>query len=220
MPTEQTLFQPDSKFARAAHISSFEQYKQMYEESIESPEKFWGEIATQFHWETPADPKNFFSYNFDISKGPISIKWMEGATTNICYNILDRNIRNGHGDKIAYFWWVENNSDSCVGGKIDFSLKKILSPTTIERWEHGKCVMQCQSKGDVNSTWMRRWGKKIWMTTECREDSHVNTLNLTQLIFSISRLRIRLFWVTRVRKKHESTEVEPLETWRIGELMT
>jgi acyl-coenzyme A synthetase/AMP-(fatty) acid ligase len=32
---------------------------------------------------------------------------MEGATTNICYNLLDRNVKNGLGDKIAYYWWVE-----------------------------------------------------------------------------------------------------------------
>lgn len=106
MPSEQNIFQPDSKLARSAYVSSFQQYEELYKESIEQPDKFWGNIAKQFHWETPADPKNFMSYNFDISKGPISIKWMEGASTNICYNLLDRNIKNGHGDKIAFYWYV------------------------------------------------------------------------------------------------------------------
>lgn len=63
-------------------------------------------VVKQFHWETNSDSKSFMSYNFDISKGPISIKWMEGASTNICYNLLDRNIKNGHGDKIAFYWYV------------------------------------------------------------------------------------------------------------------
>ena len=27
------------------------QYKQMYKESIEEPEKFWGEVAEDLHWE-------------------------------------------------------------------------------------------------------------------------------------------------------------------------
>ena len=106
MPSEKNIFQPDQKLARAAYVSSFQQYQELYKESIEHPEKFWGNIAKQFHWETPADPENFMSYNFDISKGPISIKWMEGASTNICYNLLDRNIKNGHGDKIAFLWYV------------------------------------------------------------------------------------------------------------------
>lgn len=106
MPSEQNIFQPDQKLARAAHVSSFQQYEELYKESIENPEKFWGNIAKQFHWETPADQANFMSFNFDISKGPINIKWMDGASTNICYNVLDRNIKNGHGDKIAFFWYV------------------------------------------------------------------------------------------------------------------
>lgn len=103
---EQNIFQPDQKLAKSAYVSSFQQYQELYKESIESPEKFWGNVAKQFHWETPYDLKNFMNFNFDISKGPISIKWMEGASTNICYNLLDRNIKNGHGDKIAYFWYV------------------------------------------------------------------------------------------------------------------
>jgi acetyl-CoA synthetase len=40
-------------------------------------------------------------YNFDINKGPIKIEWMVGAQTNICYNALDRNVDNGHGDKVS-----------------------------------------------------------------------------------------------------------------------
>lgn len=106
MPSEQNIFQPDQKLARAAFVSSFQQYEEMYKESIEQPDKFWGNIARQFHWETPADPSKFMSFNFDISKGPISIKWMEGASTNICYNLLDRNVKNGHGEKVAFLWYV------------------------------------------------------------------------------------------------------------------
>lgn len=106
MPSEENIYQPDVKLARAAHVSSFQQYQDLYKESIDQPEKFWGNISKQFHWETPADPSNFMNFNFDISKGPIFIKFLEGASTNICYNLLDRNIKNGHGDKVAFFWYV------------------------------------------------------------------------------------------------------------------
>jgi acetyl-CoA synthetase len=86
-------------------VSSFQQYQELYKESIEEPTSFWSNIAKQFYWETqPSDPKNYLNYNFDISKGPISIKWMDGASTNICYNLLDRNIKNGNGDKVAFYW--------------------------------------------------------------------------------------------------------------------
>lgn len=76
----------------------------MYQKSIDNPEEFWGEIAKQFYFETPANVDKFFTYNFDICKGPIFTKWLEGATTNVCYNLLDRNIKAGHGEKVAFYW--------------------------------------------------------------------------------------------------------------------
>lgn len=106
MPTEKSIFDPNPAISRNAYISSFDEYTKFYQESLDNPTEFWSRVAKQFHWETPADPAKFLQYNFNISKGPISIKWMEGASTNICYNLLDRNVRNGLGDQIAYYWWV------------------------------------------------------------------------------------------------------------------
>lgn len=104
MPSEQNIFLPDAKLAKQAYVSSLEQYAQLYKQSIDDPAQFWGNIAKQFHWETPADPDKFLTYNFDMSKGPISIKWMEGASTNICYNLLDRHVKSGLGDQVAFYW--------------------------------------------------------------------------------------------------------------------
>jgi acetyl-CoA synthetase len=106
MPSEQNVYEPDSKLSRQAYVSSMSQYEELYKQSIEEPGQFWGNIAKQFHWETAANPDKFLDYNFDISKGSIYLRWMEGASTNICYNLLDRNIKNGHGDKIAFYWYV------------------------------------------------------------------------------------------------------------------
>ena len=81
-----------------------DQYRKMYKTSVEDPATFWGDIAKQFHWETAPNADKFLSYNFDVSKGPISIKWMEGAKTNVCYNVLDRHVKNGLGENIAMYW--------------------------------------------------------------------------------------------------------------------
>lgn len=99
-----SVYNPPVQVNRKAYIKTMNQYKDMYKKSIDNPEKFWADIASQFHWETPYNVNKFCSYNFDIKKGPISIKWLEGATTNLCYNLLDKNIRNGLGDKIAFYW--------------------------------------------------------------------------------------------------------------------
>lgn len=68
--------------------------------------EFWGVIAKDFFWKSkPTGP--FLSYNFDVTKGEIFIKCMEGASTNICYNLLDRNVHERKlGDRIAFFWLV------------------------------------------------------------------------------------------------------------------
>uniref|UniRef100_A0A6B2E6B8 Acetyl-coenzyme A synthetase n=1 Tax=Phlebotomus kandelakii TaxID=1109342 RepID=A0A6B2E6B8_9DIPT len=104
MPSEKTVYEPNPDISHSAYVSSMDQYRELHGQSLENPAQFWGNIAKQFHWETPADPAKFCQFNFDISNGPVSIKWMEGASTNICYNLLDRNIKNGHGDSIAYYW--------------------------------------------------------------------------------------------------------------------
>lgn len=84
-------------------IRSMEEYNKFYKFSIEKPDAFWSSIAHEFAWKTK--PKGCFSsYNFDSSKGPVSINWMANGETNICYNALDLNVKNGLGNKIAYFW--------------------------------------------------------------------------------------------------------------------
>lgn len=66
--------------------------------------EFWGDVAKDFFWKTKHTGK-FMDYNFDVTHGGIYIKCMEGATTNICYNVLDRNVHERKlGDKVAFYW--------------------------------------------------------------------------------------------------------------------
>nr|XP_025037230.1 acetyl-coenzyme A synthetase, cytoplasmic [Pelodiscus sinensis] len=76
--------------------------------------EFWGDIAKEFYWRTQPSG-SFLKYNFDVTKGPIFIEWMKGATTNICYNLLDRNVNEKKlGDKIAFYWEGNEPGDSTV----------------------------------------------------------------------------------------------------------
>ncbi|HNU36583.1 MAG TPA: acetyl-coenzyme A synthetase N-terminal domain-containing protein, partial [Methanomassiliicoccales archaeon] len=44
-------FPPSKEFSEQAHIKSLEQYKKMYKESVENPERFWGKMASEeLHW--------------------------------------------------------------------------------------------------------------------------------------------------------------------------
>lgn len=98
------VYEPKPHVYQNSHVRSMIEYQKLYRKSIDNPVDFWSDIAKQFHWETPIDREKFCSYNFDTSKGKVYVKWLEGATTNICYNLLDRNIRLGLGDKIAFYW--------------------------------------------------------------------------------------------------------------------
>jgi len=54
-----------------AHIKSIEDYKSLYQESIESPDKFWADIANRISWYSKWDNVS----DVDFNKG--NIKWFE-----------------------------------------------------------------------------------------------------------------------------------------------
>ncbi|XP_038577912.1 acetyl-coenzyme A synthetase, cytoplasmic isoform X3 [Micropterus salmoides] len=101
---KEDVFHGSEDLKKEAHIPSFDKYKELYLKSIESPDEFWGDFAKDFFWKTKHTGQ-FFDYNFDVTKGEIFIKCMEGASTNICYNVLDCNVHERKlGDKVAFYW--------------------------------------------------------------------------------------------------------------------
>uniref|UniRef100_A0A8C5TR07 Acetyl-coenzyme A synthetase n=1 Tax=Malurus cyaneus samueli TaxID=2593467 RepID=A0A8C5TR07_9PASS len=98
------LYRPRPELLPAAHVPSLPHYQRLYQRSVEEPHEFWGDIAKEFYWKRQHTGP-FLKYNFDVTKGKIFIEWMKGATTNICYNLLDRNVNDKKlGDKVAFYW--------------------------------------------------------------------------------------------------------------------
>lgn len=65
---------------------------------------FWKSTADEFFWKEPGTGP-LMQYNFDVTKGNIYVKCMEGAKTNMCYNVLDRLVKEKNlGEKVAYYW--------------------------------------------------------------------------------------------------------------------
>ena len=95
------LYPPPKSFSDKAHIGSMEEYQKEYQRSIADPEGWWAEKAEEFHWFEKWT--NVRDYNYDMTKGPISIKWFEGGKTNIVYNCLDRHLET-RGDQTAIIW--------------------------------------------------------------------------------------------------------------------
>jgi acetyl-CoA synthetase len=48
---EKRVFKPAKNFAKGARIKSLEQYRRMYRESINRPEKFWAREASELVWQ-------------------------------------------------------------------------------------------------------------------------------------------------------------------------
>ena len=95
------FYYPPSSFSEKAWIGSLDDYKKMYERSINDPEGFWAEIAEEFYWEKKWN--KVLDYNYKRSDGPISIKWFQGGVTNMSYNCLDRHLAT-RGDQPAILW--------------------------------------------------------------------------------------------------------------------
>ncbi len=83
--------------AQHAHINN-EQYLALYQQSIEQPDEFWAEQATQFlEWQQPWDSVSRCNFH----KGEVS--WFEGGKLNVSVNCLDRHLAT-KGEQTALIW--------------------------------------------------------------------------------------------------------------------
>eukprot|EP00235_Prasinoderma_singulare_P004168 CAMPEP_0119186578 /NCGR_PEP_ID=MMETSP1315-20130426/69089_1 /TAXON_ID=676789 /ORGANISM="Prasinoderma singularis, Strain RCC927" /LENGTH=335 /DNA_ID=CAMNT_0007181015 /DNA_START=1 /DNA_END=1006 /DNA_ORIENTATION=+ len=85
-------------------VASRAQYDALYARSVADPAAFWGEIAEGFHWDRKYESVTAPDDNFDVQKGRIQTRWFVGGTTNLCYNAVDRHVKDGKGDKVAFYW--------------------------------------------------------------------------------------------------------------------
>jgi len=100
---ETRRFTPPPAFSAKSHVKSMDQYERMYKESIDNPEKFWGEQASALHW--------FKKWDRVLEWNLPDAKWFVGGTTNVSYNCIDRQIKAGFGDKLAIIWEGEPMPD-------------------------------------------------------------------------------------------------------------
>ncbi|MEN8131077.1 MAG: propionyl-CoA synthetase [Pseudomonadota bacterium] len=73
------------------------QYDQLYKQSIEDPEGFWGKIAEDIHWDRRWDRV------LDDRNSPF-YHWFSGGMLNTCYNALDRHVEGGRAEQTALIY--------------------------------------------------------------------------------------------------------------------
>ena len=91
-------FNPPAEFSQNAWISDMEQYRSVYNKSIQDPVQFWEKIADRVSWMKKWDTVR----EFDFVNG--EIKWFDGGELNVSYNCLDRHVEAGYGNQTAIIW--------------------------------------------------------------------------------------------------------------------
>jgi acetyl-CoA synthetase len=93
---EKRVFKPAKEFAKASRVKSLDQYRRMYRESINRPEKFWAREAKELTWCAPW--KKVLQW-----KAPFA-KWFVGGKVNLSENCLDRHLNGHRRNKAAIIW--------------------------------------------------------------------------------------------------------------------
>jgi len=94
---EARVFPPPKAFSRRAHLKSLAQYRKLYRESIQSPEKFWSRQAkAELVW--------FKRWTRVLKWEEPYAQWFVGGQLNVSHNCLDRHLDTPRANKAALIW--------------------------------------------------------------------------------------------------------------------
>ena len=82
-------------------------YNEMYAQSIDDPEAFWGEQGKRIDWIKPYTQVKDVSY----ARDDLHIRWYQDGTLNASVNCLDRHLAT-RGDQTAIIWEGDDPNDS------------------------------------------------------------------------------------------------------------
>ncbi|MGD0597229.1 MAG: acetate--CoA ligase [Sedimentisphaerales bacterium] len=105
--TEDRKFAPPKSIAAKAHVGSMKQYQQMWEQSINDPDKFWLEQAKSLTWFK--NPTKSLEYTWDTQNRKIEHTWFADGQLNVSYNCLDRHLKTAAAKKTAIIWQGEED---------------------------------------------------------------------------------------------------------------
>jgi acetyl-CoA synthetase len=92
----------------------FKKYMDMYQRSIQEPERFWAEEARKLDW--------FKTWDKVLDWQPPFARWFEGGRLNASYQCVDRHVKTWRRSKVAIYWEGELGDS------------QVLSYSTLYRW--------------------------------------------------------------------------------------
>ncbi len=99
------LYPVPEAIAKTAHIDN-KKYHKMYQESVDNPDRFWGEHGKRIDWIKPFTKVKNTTYEYP----DVSIKWFEDGTLNVSVNCIDRHLEK-NADKVAIIWEGDDPED-------------------------------------------------------------------------------------------------------------
>lgn len=115
---ETRVFHPPKEFSKRCAFKSLAEYRKLYNESIRSPEKFWGKQAkNELIWFKPF--KKVLQW-----KEPFA-KWFIGGKLNLTYNCLDRHLGTPTANKAALIWEGEPAASGKSGEERTLTYKQL-----------------------------------------------------------------------------------------------
>ncbi|MCL4512170.1 MAG: acetate--CoA ligase [Bacteroidetes bacterium] len=100
MIVESQLHYPDPEKTKKTKLGSMETFASLLRQSQEDPETFWANAASELSWMKPWQKTMVGSLP--------DFKFFVGGMMNPAYNMLDRHIEHGNGNKLALVWEGEN----------------------------------------------------------------------------------------------------------------
>jgi acetyl-CoA synthetase len=95
---ESRRFEPSPEFARDANAQP-----SIYDDAAKDRLGFWEEQAKALKWDSP--------WSEVLEWTPPFAKWFIGGTLNACVNAVDRHVDAGKGDKVAYHWIGDGDTE-------------------------------------------------------------------------------------------------------------
>ena len=93
--SQEAIYPPSAEFVAQANVKGMEGYQALYQQALDDPEKFWGDLAEkEIHWFKK------FDQVLDWTNAPFA-KWFVGGKTNVCYNCVDRHLTTARKNKAA-----------------------------------------------------------------------------------------------------------------------
>ena len=150
-------------------------YQEEYKASIDNPEEFWADKATDLPWYVT--PNNILTYD---DKG--IARWFADGEMNTCYMALDYHIEQGRGEQVALIY------DSPVTGKnTQYSYKQLLKEVSNFA---GVLTQYGVSKGDTVVVYMPMIAQAVIAMLACARIGAIHSVVFGG--FSANELAVRI----------------------------